>query len=542
MATRTITAIAERPVRRAGPWALCAAAALSCSALLVHAQAPQPAPAQGEPAVVEPQPEHAPVRARATGWRLEPRLRLAETYSDNVGLEPDAVKESGWVTQLTPGVHFEGIGPRVQAFLDYQRDQYRYHGRPELDTGQNALNSGATVETIRDWFFVEARARVLQLNTSPFGPATSETGGSTVNRTETSVVQISPYIRGALGRQALYQVRFNAAESRASHDAVPDTVNEEWVGRLTNAPGFSAFGWALDANRLVVRNTTLGELEDERLRGSLLYALSGDLRLSLYSGTESSDFTGTRERRTTPGAGLEWSPGPRTQVAGLVERRFFGTGHSLFASHRTPRAAFRYSEQKDIATLPGRLAADSQSSVYGLMSDLLAASTPDPKQRAEAVRSRLDSTGAIQYAPANAGFLTSGVTIAQRREASFTMLGQRNTVAFVGTQSEFERLGSGTLGLVETTATRALRQWSFGASWSYRLYARSTVTLADGHRRARDLESGATSRQHSMTASLLSSVGRRVVLSLTVRRVIFESQLAAGYTENAAALAAAIRF
>jgi uncharacterized protein (PEP-CTERM system associated) len=188
------------------------------------------------------------------------------------------------------------------------------------------------------------------------------------------------------------------------------------------------------------------------------------------------------------------------------------------------------------------LAGDSQSSIYGLMSDLLAVGTPDPAERADAVRGRLESTGAIQYAPAEAGFLTSEVTIAEQQEASFTLLGRRNTLAFVGTYSEFATLGPGTLGLADTTATATLEQWTYSASWSYRLSGGSSVTLADSHLQARDLTSDATSRQHSLTASLLKALDSRTLLTASVRRFKFKSDISTAFTENAVVFTASMRF
>src|SRR6185436_20994815 len=108
------------------------------------------------------------------------------------------------------------------------------------------------------------------------------------------------------------------------------------------------------------------------------------LRLAAYGGVEVTDMAaGTLERTKTPGFGVEWSPSGRTQLAAVAEQRFFGTGHNVLFSHRTPRLALGYVDEKEVSTLPGRLATGGQSSVSNLMADLLAASVPDPTKRAD---------------------------------------------------------------------------------------------------------------------------------------------------------------
>src|SRR5207344_593155 len=127
--------------------------------------------------------------------------------------------------------------------------------------------------------FVDASARIAQVNTSPFGSSTTETPGFNPNRTETSFVQLSPYLRGLLGGQARYQLRFSGAASHASDNVVPDTTIRRWLGRIQNTPGSRAFGWSVDGSHDVIRNETINERQDSRVRGSLMYAPNSSVRV-----------------------------------------------------------------------------------------------------------------------------------------------------------------------------------------------------------------------------------------------------------------------
>ena len=486
--------------------------------------------------------ESRPQTSRLRPWQIVPRITWSETYSDNVARTDAATADSGWITFLAPGISLRGAGPRVQGYFDYERDQYAYSRHSELDSGQNYLDSFVTVEALQNWLFVDGRARIVQVNTSPFGSSATDTPGFNPNRTETSVVQLSPHVRGVLGGEALYQLRFSAVGSHASGDVVPDTTTQQWLGRVQNTPGGHAFGWAVDGSHLVVRNATINEQQDSRVRASLIYAPHWTLRVAAYGGVEDTDLGGTtRERTNTPGFGVEWSPGARTQFAAVAERRFFGTGHNLTFSHRTPRIALRYVDEKDVSTLPGRLASGG-SSISNMMADLLAASVPDPTKRADAVRDRLERTGAAQYAPASTGYLTTQPTLLARRELSLAMLGKTNTVTLIGSRNEQQVLSPASVPIDPASTASAIRQYGLSASWAHQLSPRSSITLAATNSQSKDPTSSLGSRQRTVRLDLFRSVGRRTSLSLGARRIKFDSDFASGYVENAAVFSAGMHF
>ena len=501
-------------------------------------------PDASAPAVeAEPQPRRQ-AEPRLVGWRFGPRLFLSETYSDNLLRVPDPEREHGWLTQISPGLRLQGGGPRVQALLDYRRNEFAYSGHSDENNGQNLLNASASVEAIQDWFFLDAHARVTQLNASPFGPLTSGTEGSNLNRTETSALQLSPHIRGMLGSAALYQVRLNAAASHSQDVSAPGTTVLEGIARVRDLPGSGSFGWSAEASSLTVRNASVAKLEDSRARGSLSYAIASDLRVSAQAGVESTDFTGQRERVGTPGAGVEWSPSGRTQVAAVRERRFFGSGYSVLASHRTGFVALRYSDQKDNATQPRRVVAGGQGSVDALLSELLAASIPDPAARSEAVRTQLEQTGVQEYSPGSTGFVTTGAMVSYQRQATVTLRGRRNTAALVYTRSEFHPLPGGTLGLLTPTiGALGLRQRGYEMFWDRRLSVRTFFRITDSRTQTEDLLSeDLKSLQHAVTIALNRQVGPHTSVSLAGRRVRFTSSLSSGFVENAAVGTFAIRY
>jgi uncharacterized protein (PEP-CTERM system associated) len=496
-----------------------------------------PAPPQAGTETALPR---TPTRLRP--WRIVPRIFGSETYSDNVARVPAPAAQSGWISSVAPGIRLEGVAPRVQGYLDFQRTQYVYHRHSELDSGESVLNSFAKVELLENWLFVDAVGRIAQVNTSPFASSATETPGFNPDRTETSVIQLSPHVRGLLGGQAFYQLRFNAAASHAKREIVPDTTTRQWLGRVQNVPGGHAFGWSVDGSQFVIRNTAINEKQDSRVRASLTYAPHWSVRVAAYGGVEVTDLNGPEhERSRTPGFGLEWSPSARTQLAAVAEQRFFGTGHSVLFTHRTPRMALKYVDDKDVSTLSGRLASGGQSSIFNLMADILAVSVPDPVMRSDAVRDRIERTGAVQAAPGSNGFLTSQPTLLARRELSLVLLGRTNTVTLIGNRSEYHTFGSD-LGVVAAPAgAPEVRQQGYSVSWAHQLSPRSSITLTDSHRQSK-VDTDLGSRQHFVNVALSRTLGRRTSVSLGARRIKFDSDIASSYVENAAVFAAAMHF
>jgi uncharacterized protein (PEP-CTERM system associated) len=484
-------------------------------------------------------PEGAVAPARPTArrtlvpWRVIPRIAVSETYSDNVSRTAAASAQGDWISALSPGFRVEGAGPRLRGFLDYQLSKYLYASQSGLNNTQNAMNSELALEAIQDWLFIDARAVISQQNRSAFGTTTTDATGANSNRSESSVFQLSPHVRGVIADTALYQLRYSGATSRTHDSIVPETRTSEWVGNVKNAPSASLLGWSVDASTVTIRNA-IADRDDSRFRGSLMYALYPELHVSISEGIESSNLAGLgRQRTLSPAIGLDWSPGARTQVAVVREKRFFGTGHSLLLSHRTPLLALRFSDVRDVS-LPVQITASGPGTISGLLNELLTSSISDPAARAAAVRSQLEQTGIPGSSPGSAGFLTTGATLARRQAASVAVLGKTNTVTLSWNRSNFQSIG-GSLGLIDNvTSTTQLSQEGYSAAWAVRLSPLSSMTLVESWLNAKDLSAASfSSKLHSQNLAFLTQIGPKASLSVGTRRVRFDSTVVGGYTENA---------
>lgn len=479
--------------------------------------------------------------ALAQTWRISPSVGVVETYSDNFALAPDELARRGWVTDIVPGLRVDLAGARARGHLDLRLHDTRYASDSRLDDSRRYLDMLGTLEAVEKRLYLDASAAITQQNLSAFDAAsTPDQPSASANQVETSVARISPRLEGDIGGFAVYGLRYGAADLRTDEPTLAGSRVSEWAGRIASAPTGARIGWALEATSIAIRNDAVGTVDDRRARATLSYALTPQLTVSVLEGQESTDFTGPRTRTDTPGAGLAWVPSGRTQVAAVVERRFFGNGHSLSLTHRTPRTAWRLTSVRD-ALLPG-LAAGGAGTVQGLMSELLATTVADPLARPAAVRRRLEETGIAAFSPLGSSVLSARPVVYGATEASLALTGARNTLTLTAARRDQRALGP-TVSGAPPSPSDDFEQRGLDANWSYRLTPLTSLTLAATSLRTQGEGEGATnSREKRYGLALSSRLGPRTRATIGVRRVSFDAGTGPGnYRENAVYASLSVR-
>lgn len=521
---------------RRGLQVLCAGTTIGAIAFspLSHAQAIQPeAP---RPAAVAP----------ITAWRITPEISVTETYTDNAALVPAANAKNSWITESTPGIRIEKTGVRSRLYLDFRLRDFRYSSNSQLNNSQRLLTSRATVEAIDNFLFVDANANITQENRSAFSIAGSTTStGPNGNRVETATNQISPYVRGKFTDIAAYQLRFVAADIRANDATLPDTRGRQWTGFIKNDHAISGLGWSVEGNALSFRSDAFGKLYDERVRATLSYEFDPQIHGSVIAGREATNFAGIQnDRQTTSGLGIEWSPGTRTQFAAVREKRYFGHSQSMSLKHRTALTAWSVTNSRDVIAPAGQLTGAGQGSTASLLSDLLAASIPDPVAREAAVRQRLESSGLSANPVSSGGFATARPFLLRRYEVSVALTGVYNTVTL-----SFGRSGQSGLGPINVNSADSfsfsndIRQRGANLNWSYKLSPRSSLSLVATSLKTEGVSAtGLDTLQRSLNLLFSTRIGPNTYASFGARRVHFDNSLDTGYWENAVLGSVSLRY
>ena len=138
-----------------------------------------------------------PSTARA--WTIVPRIGVTETLTDNINLTATD-KQTGLISELSPGVRIDARTARLRMFLDYQLNGIFYSTGDNGNQTQSALSAFGTVEAIDNWLFVDFSGQISQELINPFGQQSASNVYDTRNTTQAQTYSVSPYIRGQIGR------------------------------------------------------------------------------------------------------------------------------------------------------------------------------------------------------------------------------------------------------------------------------------------------------------------------------------------------------
>jgi uncharacterized protein (PEP-CTERM system associated) len=495
---------------------------------------------------IQPEAPRATAVAPITAWRFTPEISVTETYTDNAALVPAATAKNSWITESTPGIRIEKTGVRSRLYLDFRLRDFRYGSNSQLNNSQRLLTSRATIEAIDNFLFVDANANITQENRSAFSIAGSTNAtGRNGNRVETATNQISPYLRGRFTDLAAYQLRFVAADIRANDATLPDTKGRQWTGFIKNGRVISGLGWSVEGNALSFRSDAFGKLYDERVRATLSYEFDPQIHGSVIAGREATNFAGVQnDRQTTSGLGLEWSPGTRTQLAAVREKRYFGHSQSVSLKHRTALTAWSVTNSRDVIAPAGQLTGAGQGSTASLLSDLLAASIPDPVAREAAVRQRLESSGLSANPVSSGGFATARPFLVRRYDVSVALTGIHNTVTLSFGRNDQSGLGPiNVSGADSFSLSNDIRQRGANLNWSYKLSPRSSLSVVATSLKTEGVSTtGLDSNQRSVNLLFSTRIGTNTYASFGARRVHFDNSLDTGYWENAVLGSVSLRY
>jgi uncharacterized protein (PEP-CTERM system associated) len=392
----------------------------------------------------------AAAQAGAAEWTVVPEITLRETYTNNafVGTGP---RRRDLVTQITPGLRIDGRSPRLTGHLDYQPSALFYARHSEGDNLINNLDAFGRLEAVERLFFVEALGNVAQNFISPTAAQPADIATVTPNRIETRTLSVSPYFRGELGRNLEYELRNRITATTSNNSALGDFRTTEWTGHL--ASPVRLLGWSLeyqdtDIHRedVVVRPNQ----ESRIFRGRLFWQPNESWRLSAIAGREENNFVLQQtQRETIRGAGLSWAPGPRTSANFQYEHRFFGPSRLARFTHRTRLTAWNIGYSRDTSTFQHLVLSLPPGNTAALLDAIFTGSIPDPAQRAAAVRQFMQAAGTPAFLPGPASFYTQRVFLREGVDASFAILGSRNSITFTAFSVENTRISADAITLAE---------------------------------------------------------------------------------------------
>lgn len=476
--------------------------------------------------------------APQTGLRIEPRLIFTQTISDTSG----ASGRTNWVTQLSPGVRVVSPRGRIRGHFDYSLQGLAYRSNGSSEDLRHLLSTAVNAEVIEDRFFVDMQASISQAVVSAFGLQTPDPTLPNDNQAERRTFSIAPYLRGTLFGEVNYLARVSHSVVRTDSLLAFDSDISSALLRLSGGTPLRTVSWTLDATHDSYDFSTSRETESQRLRAQVSYALTPSLFVSLIGGQEANDLR-TLDKRTYDNVGwaVDWRPGVRTRVFAQQEKRFFGTGHSVIAEHRTARTSLRVSDRKDISTPQERQTLAAVGTAFDLFYAQFESIEPDPVLRQVLVLNFLLSRGIDPRTPIFSGFLVSSVTLTRDQQVALAWRGLRQTVTLLWQQNWTRRADTLSSAADDFSNTALVHQRGLSVNLTHRLSPLQNVSALLSYLRSRGDLATQNTTLRSLQLTWSSRLSETSTASIGLRHATFGSNTQP-YTENAVIGSLTMRF
>lgn len=475
---------------------------------------------------------------------IKPRIALTETWSDNVAVSGGQNgKESGFITQLAPGIRVDARTARLKAYFDYSLTGQFYSTSSGSSRTQNALNTFGTLEAVSNWLFLDFSGIIAQQAISAFGPQSPSNANLNNNSTETSTYRLSPYIRGQLAGIVEYSLRYNWSTTQANASAASNTELSDWAGQLRGSTPFQNLKWSVDATQQTSSYSQGRTSEAERLYVTATYTIVPQFRISMSGGSESNNYASQNMvNHSTYGYGFDWNPTERTDISAFKESRFFGDGHRYSFSHRFPLSSIRYTDTKNVSVLPNQFATVGLGTVSDFLYPLffqicsqnpqISSQYPDLDTCAKAGLSQLPISPNAQV---TSDFLRSQATLQRSQQLAMAFQGVRNTLTVMVNRSQSQSM----LAFMAVNDdfsqnnTSSIRQRGISVNLSHRLSGLTNLSIMASRQESTGSGSSNLKAKTAMyQANLSSPLGAKTTGSISVRRTEFDSTTNP-YTENA---------
>lgn len=471
----------------------------------------------------------------AGGLTIRPRFGVMQTWTDNLRLD-DHNKDAALITTLSPGFVVTSNSGALRGSLDYSLNGIAYVKSDQPSRVQNALSANAQAELISRTLYVDMRASIGQQNASAFGQQSAPTLGSqgavanlaNANKHETGTLSLSPSLRGVLGGLASYELRGDFSRTEARGTSLGDGHSS---GGSLNIREMNAgvMGWWLQANVQRAQSASVSSNRNDSVKAGLNYRPDPDWIFSVNAGRERSDYLGGgTQNGATAGFTADWTPTPRTRLAGTWQHHNYGNSHSLTFDHRMSRSVWRFADTQSVQ-VGNTGASGGVRSNYDQFFLLFASLEPDPVKRDALVRGYLQSQGLSPDAPSASGFLSTGPSRLRNQLLSVTLQGQRSSLSALASRTITSRLGSNQ-NQGDLANTARIEQRSYSLTVSHQLTPLSGVSLIASRQETVGDAVNQSTQLTSLIANWNARLGPWLSAQLGARRSRFDG--VTPYTEN----------
>jgi uncharacterized protein (PEP-CTERM system associated) len=471
----------------------------------------------------------------AAEWTVVTGISAQETYTDNVRLEPKSQAESDLVSDIAPYIQLHGEGARLKLDFIYSPHLLLYANNPEQDGVSHSLNARSKAELVENLFFLDADARVAQDFVSPFGSTQSDLSTINQNRVETYSARLSPYLKGNFGPDLTWQARNDTTWNAVSGNAYGDSQQINWSASLQTP--VRLFGSRTEFQRNELHADQQPTRVEDVARTYLYFRPITSITFSAIGGYEQNNYSLQETKNAIYGAGIDWNPSPLDSASATWEHRYFGSSYQVALNHRTRLTAWNITASRGASSYPQELLNLPPGNTAALLDTLLTSRFPDPAEREAAVQDIIRRTGLPPFLAAQQTVFTQQIFLFEREQASFAILGVRNTLTFTAFRTTEQQITEqlavdigDALATSEQITTRG-----FSAALAHSLTGFSTITGVYFHSRSESNLNASASTQDRFDLRWTHRLSPKTNVFTAARYVRFNSEgtTFAGYEERA---------
>jgi uncharacterized protein (PEP-CTERM system associated) len=449
---------------------------------------------------------------------VSPRIAITETWTDNLRLS--TVGETELVTEVRPGLRVDLNKARLKGFFDYSLSGFSYAKSTAAIRNVNTLSSNLKLEAIDNTLFLDASGSIGEQAASAFGAQSIDNTSINANRTEVSTYRIAPSLKGNMGVGTTYSAQYSRSVISTGSIGASNSATNELTLNFKGDLGAMRLGWTVDFVSQDVRFSAGRSTENSKALLGLVYTITPLFEVAAAVGNETQNYTSiAKESNPVSGVGLSWRPREATKLTAILFHHSYGDTYTISFDHRTGRTAWQYTDSKTSTQTPNLQGATGTSSAYDLYYAQFATTEPDPVARAQLVNSYLQTYGIAPGATVNTGFVASSLALQHRRQLSFALLGKRDTITFIATQSESTRLDTLTNAIDDFTASPTVRQQGWIGNFAHRLTPDFTIGLLVSQINSNGTLSTQSTDLRNVNLSLTGKVGKKSTATLAVRKV-----------------------
>ncbi len=471
----------------------------------------------------------------ASEWKLGASISAGATLTDNVFLAPAGQQQADLVLNVTPAITANLDQARLKVQASFAPTLYKYVQNPTSDYLANNLNAAASLEAAEKFFYIDARALVAETYISPFATQPLSGASITNNRTQTTVLGLSPYIKSTAGSGLSYLLRDDNTYTNGNNSVQANIYTNNFIATVDGPTG-RPVRWGADYNYNYTQfqdQPNAFSLQLARLR--LTYIVDPEISITADGGYEKNDYTANGYEGAIYGAGFDWKPSDRTDIYANVEHRFFGRSYSAGFTNRTRMTAFSLTGSRQLQTYPQQLPLPAGNTAL-ILDAIFQARIPDPIERQQAVNNFLQQSGL----PANLAspfiYYTNQIYVVESVVGTLALIGARNVLTFSASYYDSTPVTSSGAALpLAFTLANELKQTSLGISFSHHLTGQTALTLTANRLVAysNTTNLSISSTQYTLLPSITHQFSPKTSGSVGMRFVRFNSDVTSSYTELA---------